>query len=518
MSDLATTFAVLGAMVALFVVSRVPAAPVALAAVLVLYFAGVLDAAEALAGFGDSAVVFIASLFVVSAALQASGVTAWVGKRLIAQAGESRNRLLAFTMLLAAGMTALVGTSAAVAALLPVVVLAALRLGRRPSKLMMPLAFAAHAGSMLLLTGSLANVLVSDAAQELGLQPLGFFGPTALGLPILAGSIAIVLLFGERLLPERAGRGLPPDLSRHHRTLTAQYELVRQIHQLEIGPGSAYAGMAKAALTRMMESSNRPDFALIAIRPRDPAAPLLRAGDTVLVRGTEEAVADFAAKAGLQPSAEPPDPAGIQQALFNAREGFAEVVLPPRSGLIGQRVYPGMLSDTGELMILGIQRQGESLGPGEVSLAAGDTLLLQGEWENLDRRIREPDVLVVASPEAIRSQAGTPRRCTDGRPGRSAARPRSTRGPRWAAAPGGHRPAPARSCWRRRSGARRCRSSGRPPAPRRARAAWPGCSAAPRRTPPRSRPPGRRPGPPRRRGDPPGRRGRDRSTASPGRA
>src|SRR5512137_852907 len=128
MSDLAITFSVLGAMVALFVANRIPAAPVALAGLLVLYFAGVLDTTETLAGFGDSAVIFIASLFVVSAALQASGVTAWVGKRLIAQAGESRNRLLAFTMLLAAGMTALVGTSAAVTAMLPVVILAALRL------------------------------------------------------------------------------------------------------------------------------------------------------------------------------------------------------------------------------------------------------------------------------------------------------------------------------------------------------------------------------------------------------
>jgi di/tricarboxylate transporter len=405
MSDLAITFSVLGAMVALFVANRIPAAPVALAGLLVLYFAGVLDTTETLAGFGDSAVIFIASLFVVSAALQASGVTAWVGKRLIAQAGESRNRLLAFTMLLAAGITALVGTSAAVTALLPVVILATLRLGHRPSKLMMPLAFAAHAGSMLLLTGSLTNVLVSDAAVDLGLPPLGFFGPTVLGLPILAGTIAIVLLFGERLLPERAGRGLPPDLSRHHRTLAAQYELVRQLHQLEIAPGSAYAGMAKAALSRVMERNNRPDFALIAIRPRDADAPLLRAGDRLLVRGTPEAVATFATEAGLQPSAEPPEPADIQQALFNAREGFAEVVLPPRSGLIGERVFPGQITESGDLMILGIQRHGEPLGPGEVTLAAGDTLLLQGEWEKLDRRIRDPDVLVVASPEAIRSQA-----------------------------------------------------------------------------------------------------------------
>ena len=79
-----------------------------------------LDLNPALAGFGDPAVVFIASLFVVSESLDATGVTAWAGQLLIARVGESRTRLLVADLLLVALLTALISVNGAVAALLPV--------------------------------------------------------------------------------------------------------------------------------------------------------------------------------------------------------------------------------------------------------------------------------------------------------------------------------------------------------------------------------------------------------------
>ena len=110
---------------------------------------------QALGGFGDPAVIFIASLFVVSSGLEVTGVTAWAGQLLIQGAGEeSRTRLLLLTMILVALLTALISVNGAVAALLPVVVVIAVRLKRNSSQLLMPLVFSAHAGSMLALTGT----------------------------------------------------------------------------------------------------------------------------------------------------------------------------------------------------------------------------------------------------------------------------------------------------------------------------------------------------------------------------
>ncbi|MCS3894147.1 di/tricarboxylate transporter [Bradyrhizobium japonicum USDA 38] len=401
------TFAIIATMVLLFVSNRVPVAVVALSATLVLYATGILELFEALAGFGDTTILFIASLFVVSASLDSSGVTTWAGQVLIRYAGESRTRLLVLSMLLVAFLTALIGSGGAVAALLPVLVIVSVRLKRPPAQLMMPLAFASYSGSMLVLTGSLVNVLLSDAASDVGLAPFGFFEMTVIGVPLLAGTVAIVILFGDMLLPVRTSREMPEDLSHHSRMLTEQYKLFDQVYQLEITAASPYRGTLQAVLESRLERENHPELSFIAIRPRRQNSiswqHSLVEGDRLIMRGEQAAMDAFAEQHGLTPCQE--TIGKMREALFNDSHGFSEVVLPPRSRLIGETVFPGMVTESGDLIILGVQRGGENLGPGEAVLAAGDTLLLQGRWEALEEYGRDPNVLVVAAPDMIRSQA-----------------------------------------------------------------------------------------------------------------
>jgi uncharacterized membrane protein (DUF373 family) len=77
----------------------------------------------------------------------------------------------------------------------------------------------------------------------------------------------------------------------------------------------------------------------------------------------------------------------------------------PRSPLIGQVVFPGMVTDSGDLVVLTAQRQGEDPATPELTLAAGDTLLLEGSWRALDQRLGPDEVLVVDPPEVVRRQA-----------------------------------------------------------------------------------------------------------------
>jgi di/tricarboxylate transporter len=223
-------------------------------------------------------------------------------------------------MLMCAGLTALITVNGSVAALVPAVVVMAVRLGREPSQLLMPLAFAAHAGSLLVLTASPVNVIVAEAAADAGVGRIGFFDFALVGVPLLAGTIAIVVLLGARLLPHRKPRSMPPDFSDHARTLLGHYGL---------------------------------------------------------------------------------DESG---ALLTRAKGAVEVVIPPRSDLIGETVYPGMVTDRGDLLVLAVQRRGEERA-GETTLVVGDTLLLQGPWSELDAQLDHRDVLVVDRPDAVRRQA-----------------------------------------------------------------------------------------------------------------
>jgi len=311
------TFLVLAAVVVVFVLDRLPVAVVAVATSLTLWATGVLDLNAALAGFGDPAVLFIASLFVVSESLDATGVTAWAGEQLVARVAESRTRLLVLLLLLVASLAALISVNGAVAALLPVAVVIALRLRRSPSQLLLPLAFAAHAGSLLTLSGSPVNVIASEFAHDAGAGSFGYFSFALVGLPLVVGTLAIVILFGERLLPQRAPRSGSRDFSEHTRTLVDQY--------------------------------------------------------------------------GLDEGAE----------LLTRRSGVAEVVVPPRSQLVGDNAFPGMVTESGDLVVLAVQRKGEKL-PGETVLAVGDTLLLQGTWSALEQHLGDPEVLVVDEPQLVR--------------------------------------------------------------------------------------------------------------------
>jgi di/tricarboxylate transporter len=407
-ADSTISFLVLGAVVVLFVWNRLPVELVAIGAGLTLYATGVLELDQVLAGYGDATVVLIASLFVVSEGLDATGVTTWAGQAMIAKAGTDRSRLLVYLMMLVAVLTALISVNGAVAALLPMVVVVAIRLGRSPSQLVMPLAFAAHAGSMLALTGTPVNVIVSDAAVDAGGDRFGYLSFSLVGIPLLIGVIAIAVVLGPRLLPERHARVIPPDLSAHARTLVLQYLDQKLVARLLVGPDSSLIGRSQAEL----DLPDHPGVTIVGIahgtEPSVASGSIadlhVAAGDSLLVRGTDEALAALAADHHLEVL--DPAPSGEEgQRLLNRGAGVGEVVVAPRSDLIGQSVFPGMVTDSGDFVVLAVQRRGDDLGPDPVVLAAGDTLLLQGTWAALDRAMDDRDVLMVDRPDLVRRQA-----------------------------------------------------------------------------------------------------------------
>jgi di/tricarboxylate transporter len=405
-SDVTTIFLIIAVAVVLFVWNKLPVVVVAMAVGLSLWATGLLSLPDALAGYGDPAVMFIATLFVVSAALEKTGVTAWAGQLLIEKAGEdSRTRLLVLMMSLGALLTAIISLNGAIAALLPVVVVIAVRLKRNSSQLLMPLVFAAHAGSLLALTGSPVNVLVSEASRDAGYGGFNFFEFALVGVPLLVGTMAIIVLFGEKLLPFRNGASMPADFSRHAQTLIEQYGLSSGVFRLRVKASSPLSGTPRDSMADLKAQHG---LEFVAVQDGKTGMPLRRdtlaEGDYLILKGDADAAARFAANAHLA-LREEADVGEGGNTLFNRNSGLAEVVIPPRSGLIGSTAFPGMVTESGDLIILSVSRAGVTLDAGQSELQAGDTLLLQGTWKALDERLADPDVLVVNSPELVRRQA-----------------------------------------------------------------------------------------------------------------
>ena len=143
--------------------------------------------------------------------------------------GTGRTRVMVAVSLLAALLTSLITLNGAVAALLPLLVMLAYRIGLAPSQLLMPVAFAGSAGGLLFLMSSPVNVIVSEAADDAGAGPFSFFAFTLVGIPLLLGTVAISLLVGPRVLPVATPEHAPPDLGRYAETLESQYQLQRRL-------------------------------------------------------------------------------------------------------------------------------------------------------------------------------------------------------------------------------------------------------------------------------------------------
>jgi di/tricarboxylate transporter len=404
LSEVTIVFTIIVAALALFIWNRVSAVIVGIGVSLALLFTGILSGNEAVAGFGDPTVVLIAGLFVVGAGLEAAGVTTWAGQFLVERAGESRTRLMILMFLMAAIFTATISVNGTVAALLPVAVVVALRMGLPTSQLLLPLCFSSHSAVMLTLIGAPLNILGSNAAREAGYGAIGFFEFAVAGIPMLIGSWVIMILTHRFLLPHRSGNSLPPDFSQHARTLVEQYRIEDGLHRLRVRSSSPYIG----ALRGEVDLGDHPGLSLVAIEESEQGKPLQRPalaeGDVLLVRGEADAAGRFAADKHLAFRSE--EGAGsVAETLFNRGSGLAEVMVPPRSKLVGQTVFSGMSTPDGGLMILAVQRGGQDLGAGPVTLAVGDHMLMQGTWQALDTKLADPQYMVVDSPEVVRRQA-----------------------------------------------------------------------------------------------------------------
>lgn len=279
MDPIVATFLILAAAIIAFLSARVPLEVVAVGVALALWATGVLTLPQAFAGFGDPTVLFIASLFVVATALETSGVTRMVGAVILARAGTRRGRILIWVGGIVAILTALISINGAVAALIPVAAVIARRSGLSPSQLMLPMAFIASSASLLTLTGTPVNVVVSELAAEAG-RPFGFFEFALVGLPLVAATIAIVVLLGPRLLPHHG-----PDPAPEHHT-------EREAETLSLVPEAVRTGAVRTQRRSRLHRGSRRTLAvtavmvaLLATGATPPAvAGLLAAGSLIVLR------------------------------------------------------------------------------------------------------------------------------------------------------------------------------------------------------------------------------------------
>lgn len=396
MAPSAVTLIVLAVSVGLFISNRFPVGVVAILTALALPALGIIDLPTALAGFGDPAVIFIATLFVVSAGLENSGITAWAGRQITSRVGTGRVALLVAVMLVTAVLSALISPNGAASAMIPIVLAASRSSRQKPSALLMPVAFAASAGALLTLSGSVVNVMTSETAREVTGTGFGFFEFARAGVLLVAGTVVAAIVFAK-LIPTSREASITKDFGSHLDTLLDHYEIDQGFFHLLVGPRTA----AGTSVTRLRSDGVRVYAAQSpggAIRGDDE---VLRPGDIALATGPTGKVSQLAADVGMEIDLAPLTRKDKSR-LIHEHVGLAEVLVPPRSPLIGQRVVTGM--QRGEITVLSVRRGDRPAGTSQLRLRVGDALLLHGSWPAILRLEEDEEVLLIDSPEEVRRQ------------------------------------------------------------------------------------------------------------------
>jgi di/tricarboxylate transporter len=396
LTPLVITWLVLIGVIILLITDRIRSDLVALLAMVILGVTGVLTIQETFSGFSRSAVITILAVFILAEGLQRTGVTDQVGKWLVRVAGQKEASLASVVMVSGAFLSLFMNNIAAAAVLLPAVSGAARKVKVNPSRLLMPLAFGTIVGGMAtLLTTS--NILVSSLLRDQGIPGYGVLDFLPLGIPIVVVGILYMSLLGRRWLPAQ-----PPIqrmLSDPESGLADIYRLGERFFRVQLMPGSRLSGVSLEAsgLRELynlsvvaIQSNGRWDYVLQPGR-------VLKTGDVLMVEGRQDELnRKFT---GELFKVLPPVKWNLDD-LDASDITLVEMVLAPRSRLIGQTLREVHFREKYKMSVLGVWRAGRPIRTGlsDLPLQFGDALLLQGPGEQVPLLQTDPEIIVFTGP------------------------------------------------------------------------------------------------------------------------
>lgn len=356
---------------------------VLMAALTILSVTGIITADQALAGFSNEGLITVAAMFVVAAGIHASGGVDLLVHHLMGHPKTVRQAqarvVIPVTML-----SGFLNNTPLVATMIPAVHSLAKKIDMAPSKLMIPLSYAAILGGMLTLIGTSTNLVVNGQYQALTGNPgFSLFSITPVGLPVALVGVVFMLWWYPRALPNYRNDPLIDRM----REFTLEVAVAH--NGPLVGKSVQQAGLRNLKRIYLVEIE-REGRIITAVTPDE----ILKGGDRLVFAGDTEAISDLLRINGLVPSTHE------GEALLNNHQSerrLVEAVISPHSDCIGETIRESGFRGRYGAVVLAVARNGERVAGnlGSIQLQAGDTLLLEARPAFVTRQRYNKDFLLI---------------------------------------------------------------------------------------------------------------------------
>ncbi len=368
------------------IVERLRSDVIAGCAMVFLMLGGILSPQELFQVFGNEAVVTVACMFVLSSALERTGVIARMGALIDPYVGRNDLSVSLFLLPLVAVLSAFINNTPVVLVFMPMVMAIAARQNIRPSKLLIPLSFASIFGGCCTLIGTSTNILVSSTAERMGERPFEMFDLTLVGSILAVVGMVYLWTFGRKILPERETLSTILQTTQNRQFFT----------EAIVVPGSSLIGqrlsdspIASLPKARIIEVIRGDELIGVALNEI-----VFEAGDRVRMSTVLSSVMELKDLSGLEIQQQ--DGLDGLEWVGTQKAALVECVVSPRSSMMGKTIARVDLRRAFGVLVLAVHRHGVNLREKLQStvLQYGDTLLLEGT-ETAIKRLRESRDLIV---------------------------------------------------------------------------------------------------------------------------
>ncbi|MBT9244518.1 SLC13 family permease [Gemmobacter fulvus] len=370
-------------MFVLFVKETFPVEVTAIAGAATMILLGILPEKEALKVLSNNAPWTIALMFMVMGGLVRTGSVEMMIGLAERHVGNRPKTTIAVLFGFVAVASSVMNNTPLVAVMIPVVIQMAARIGKAPSKLLIPLSHMTVLGGMISLIGTSTNLLVDGSAHDAGLEHFGLFEIAPLGIAVTLVGGLYLALFADRLLPERQSMA----------SMLGDRKRMKYFTEVAIPEDSVLIGVPVLEVQQFKRNGVR----VIDVLRGDESlrralqSAVLAAGDRVVLRTEMSELLGMQNRTDMR----------IADKLSSVETETVEVLITPGCRMIGRTLGELRLRRRYGVYVLAAHRKSQNIGRqlDELVVQVGDTLLLEGASADIKRLADDMDMVDVSHPK-----------------------------------------------------------------------------------------------------------------------